>query len=116
MRILLVDDHDDTRFIMARMLQLRGYEVIQAATKSEALAKFRAEPLDLLISDLGLPDGSGHDLMAEIGPERSIKGIALSGYGMAEDVARSREAGFHLHLTKPIDFDELDRKIQQVMA
>lgn len=116
MRILLVDDHDDTRIIMGRMLKMRGYEVVEASTKAGALEILRGLPIDLLISDLGLPDGSGHDLMAEISAEKPVRGIALSGYGMAEDVARSKEAGFHMHLTKPIDFAVLDEMIQKVLA
>lgn len=116
MRILLVDDHDDTRIIMGRMLKMRGFEVVEAATKAEAIQKFREQSIDLLISDLGLPDGSGHDLMTILCSEGPVKGIALSGYGMAEDVARSREAGFQAHLIKPIDFGELDQMIQRVLA
>lgn len=115
-RILLVDDHDDTRIIVARMLKMRGYEVIGAATKKEAFDLFRAQPIDLVISDLGLPDGSGHDLMAAITAEKLTKGIALSGYGSQEDEDRSYAAGFQKHLTKPVDFTLLEQVVREVLA
>ncbi len=115
-RILLVDDHDDTRMIVARMLKMRGYDVIGAATKKEALDLFREQMVDLVISDLGLPDGSGHELMATITTEKPTKGIALSGYGSREDEERSRSAGFQKHLTKPVDFTLLEEAIREVLA
>ena len=115
-RILLVDDHDDTRMIVARMLKMRGYEVIGASTKKEALDLFREQMIDLVISDLGLPDGSGHELMETITAEKPTKGIALSGYGSEEDAARSRAVGFQKHLTKPIDFALLEEAIREVLA
>ena len=79
----------------------------------------RAEPaaadeFDLLISDVGLPDGSGLDLMKELLGRRPIKGIALTGYGMDADVRRTREAGFRRHLTKPVSFPGLQRAIQDM--
>jgi len=113
-RILLVDDHEDTRMIMGRLLGLRGYKVTEAATFREALAVAREQEFDLLVSDLGLPDGHGHDLMRTIRKERSLQGIALSGYGMESDVANSLEAGFCLHLTKPVDFLELGAAIEKI--
>jgi CheY-like chemotaxis protein len=74
----------------------------------------RAQSFDLLISDIGLPDGSGLDLIRKLLAERPIKGIALSGYGMEEDIQRSREAGFEEHLTKPINLQKLEATIQRV--
>jgi CheY-like chemotaxis protein len=67
---------------------------------------------DLMISDLGLPDGTGHDLMRQlIARKRGVKAIALSGYGMEDDVQRSRDAGFIEHLTKPVGIDRLQAAI-----
>jgi signal transduction histidine kinase len=116
LRILLVDDHDDTRMIMGRILSMRGFEVSEAASVAEAFAKFEAQPFDLVISDLGLPDGSGHDLMERMRAIRPVKGIALSGYGMETDVDRSHAAGFLKHLTKPVEMKHLDDAIREVMA
>jgi CheY-like chemotaxis protein len=70
------------------------------------------ESFDVLVSDIGLPDGSGIDLMQRLTTEHPIFGIALTGFGMEEDVRRSREVGFHHHLIKPVDLNKLDALIQ----
>jgi signal transduction histidine kinase/CheY-like chemotaxis protein len=116
LRILMVDDHDDTRMVMCRMLKARGYVMTEAGSVAEALAKFKVGEFDLVISDLGLPDGSGHELMEEILKIRPVTGIALSGYGMETDLARSQAAGFAKHLTKPVDFQALDSAIAKLSS
>ncbi len=89
------------------------YVADSLATGLELAAR---EDFDLLLSDLGLPDGSGLDLMRRVLADHpQARGIALSGYGMDEDIARSREAGFAEHLTKPINFERLEAVIAQVM-
>jgi CheY-like chemotaxis protein len=112
--LLLVDDHEDTRTVMSRMLARRGHEVVEAASLADALARYREREFDVVISDLGLPDGSGHDLMAQLRALRPVPGIALSGYGTEADIRRSREVGFDEHLTKPIDFETLAGAIESV--
>jgi two-component system CheB/CheR fusion protein len=118
LRILLVEDHPDTAEAMADLLRLMGHEVTVAGSVAEGLAAAEsmqaAGGIGLVVSDLGLPDGSGQDLMREITRRWHLKGIALSGYGMEEDVRRSREAGFARHLTKPVDLDTLRAAIRQV--
>lgn len=114
-RILLVDDHADTLAAMARLLARRGHSVRTASTVAEAVQLAAAEPLDLIICDIGLPDGSGRDVLRQLHDHRPIKAIALSGYGMETDIKRSLEAGFDLHLTKPLSFDRLVKHIQEVM-
>ena len=70
---------------------------------------------DLIVSDIGLPDGTGLDLMRKVkSAGRIVPAIALTGYGMDEDIRRSREAGFTTHMTKPIDFTKLEAMIRQV--
>lgn len=71
---------------------------------------------DLVISDIGLPDGSGYELMHALQALSSIKGIALSGYGMKADVDRSVAAGFSAHLTKPCDLSVLNSTIEKVLS
>lgn len=116
LRILLVDDHADTRISMQRLLTRRGYVVALAATCQEALSLAATQELDLVISDLGLPDGNGHDLMRSLhGKNARLTGIALSGYGMETDIQRSHEAGFAAHLTKPLDFAVLEMTIEKVL-
>lgn len=113
-KVLLVEDHADTLRVMARLLRSSGYTVSTAENIRDALRLADAEPFDLLISDLGLPDGSGHDLMRQVQAKQPIRGIALSGFGMDEDVQKSQEAGFTQHLTKPASLELLEAAIRQV--
>jgi two-component system CheB/CheR fusion protein len=116
--ILLIEDHADTAAALADLLSLLGHRVVTAASVAEGLsaAKETVEGggLDLVVSDLGLPDGSGTDLMREISSRYGLPGIALSGYGMEEDVRQSLEAGFRRHLTKPVSLQLLKTAIREV--
>jgi PAS domain S-box-containing protein len=118
LRLLFVEDHPDTAETVAELLRMMGHQVSVAGTVAEALETAGAlaanEGFDLVVSDLGLPDGSGHDLMRELVRLYNVPGIAVSGYGMEEDVRKSREAGFSLHLTKPATPQMLRDAIQQV--
>ena len=114
-RLLVVDDHQDTCLGMKMMLERRGYRVSVAHTADEAVEKAEQEEFDLLISDIGLPDRSGYDLMQELRATKSMRGIALSGFGMESDVNRARDAGFSDHLTKPINFERLQEAIQSLL-
>lgn len=114
--ILLVDDHTDTCIGMKRMLERRGYKVMTAYSADQALAKAREQEFDLVISDIGLPDRSGYDLMRELREREGLRGIALSGYGMEHDVTSSQAAGFSEHLTKPINLEQLEGSIRNVLA
>lgn len=114
-RILLVEDHVDTAAIMQRLLARRGYVVTVARTLAEAREAARAGEFDLLLSDLGLPDGSGLDLMREFSRTSKLPGIALSGYGMPDDDRKSLEAGFLDHLTKPVAMERLWSAIDRVL-
>ena len=113
-RILLVEDHEDTNRSLTRMLRRRGYEVHAAPDVRSALDIAKNTPFDVLVSDIGLPDGNGHDLLRTLRAQREVFGIALSGYGMEEDIRRSGEAGFSHHLVKPVDINKLDSIIQAV--
>jgi CheY-like chemotaxis protein len=111
-RVLLVEDHDDTRRLLSRLLRTSGCEVTAAATVADALRALEAAQFDLLLSDLGLPDGTGWDLMRQAAERYGLRGIALSGFGTEDDVRRSREAGFVAHLTKPVDLRRLDEVLR----
>jgi signal transduction histidine kinase len=115
-RVLLVDDHHDTCLGMKRMLERRGYQITIAHSAEQAVEKVRTEEFDLLISDIGLPDRSGYDLMREVRLNKRLPGIALSGFGSEEDVNQAREAGFAEHLTKPINFERLEKTIQSLLS
>jgi CheY-like chemotaxis protein len=115
-RVLVVDDHVDTCTGMKMMLERRGYRVAVAHTADQAMEQTEHEEFDLVISDIGLPDRSGYELMKELSTTKNLRGIALSGFGMENDVSRARAAGFSEHLTKPINFDRLDEAIQMLLA
>lgn len=112
--LLLVDDHPDTLRVIARLLRKRGHRVSTADSVRAALQLLSAEQFDALISDIGLPDGSGYDLMREAKLHQVLRGVAISGFGMEEDVRRSMEAGFDRHLTKPVDFGEIEKFLAEV--
>jgi PAS domain S-box-containing protein len=116
LRLLLVDDHADTRRVLSRLLSKCGHEVITADSADKALEILDGERFDALISDIGLPGTSGYELMREVIKRQSLKGIALSGLGMDEDVRRSRDAGFDYHLTKPINFRDLRSILEKISA
>jgi CheY-like chemotaxis protein len=119
LRILLVEDHADSAKVMQRLLRKAGHDVETAPSVAAALRAFEgaAAPFDLLVSDLGLPDGSGHDLMRELARRPNpVRAIALSGFGTEEDVQRSLAAGFAAHLTKPVPMATLRQMIAQVAA
>ncbi len=117
LHILLVDDHDDTRRIVSRLLTRQGHQVDLATNVKTALASLEAAPFDLLISDIGLPDGSGVEIMSAAKTRHAnIRGIVLSGFGMEEDRRRSLEAGFDYHLTKPLDFTMLQKLLVEIKA
>ena len=115
LRLLLVEDHHDTARKLRTLLERSGYAVSIANDVAGALALAGRETFDLVVSDLGLPDGSGYDVMAGLQITQPLPGIAMSGYGMDEDVHRSRAAGFAEHLVKPIDVPQLRAAIRRVM-
>jgi signal transduction histidine kinase/DNA-binding response OmpR family regulator len=117
LRLLLVEDHTDTAAMLRRLLLRRGYEVRMAESVGEALKAASDYELDVLVSDIGLPDGTGIDLiqrLAEMKGGLTFRGIALSGFGMTEDLERSRNAGFTEHLTKPVDFAILEKSLARI--
>lgn len=114
--ILLVEDHDQTGRIMSRLLSSFGYDVEWAQSVDSALRAASLRKFDLVVSDLGLPDGSGHDLMVELRRQYGLKGVAISGYGMEQDLDRSARSGFLRHLTKPVTIEKLDAAIRDVFT
>ncbi len=116
LRILLVEDHEDTNRSLTNLLRRRGHHVRSALDLQSALDLNEKEQFDVLISDLALPDGSGIDLIQTLQSKRPIFGIALTGFGMENDIRKGREAGFQHHLVKPIDLNKLDLLIQQSVS
>jgi PAS domain S-box-containing protein len=116
LRLLLVDDHADTRGVLSRLLAKSGHEVMTADSAQKALEILDTGPFDVLISDIGLPETSGYELVRQAKQRQPLAGVALSGLGMDEDVRRSLEAGFDHHLTKPINFQELQSVLGKISS
>lgn len=114
--ILLVEDHADTAKSLARLLGMIGYNVKMADSVQAAVDLAGRESFDLLLSDIALPDGDGVEVLHRLSADRPIRAIAMSGFGMEADIRRSLDAGFIEHLTKPIDFDRLERLLRQVIS
>ncbi len=110
-KILMVEDHEDTARVLRRILVKAGHEVSLANNVTDARALAAEKQFDLVISDVGLPDGSGLDLMDHLSKTYQLHGIALSGFGTDDDLAASRAAGFSEHLTKPVDWERLKSAI-----
>lgn len=115
LRILLVDDHQPTLGILTRLLSRVGHEVRPTSSVTEARQQLTEEKFDILISDLGLPDGSGMDIVRGLDGDKPVC-IALSGFGMEEDIEECLEAGFDSHVTKPVDWQHLCDTINRLMA
>jgi len=115
-RLLLVEDHSDTARALSRQLRRNGHKVEIAESLRQAIEVFDPNWFDLVVSDIGLPDGTGLELMQHIrekyGPLPPA--LALTGYGMEEDIARCRAAGFSDHLTKPVNLQKLESAIQRL--
>lgn len=113
-QILFVEDHEDTARVLSRILKNAGFDVSHAGTLAEARELAAGRRFDLLISDVGLPDGSGLELMQDLRDAQGLRGIALSGFGTEDDVAASAAAGFAAHLTKPVDWERLRAEIERL--
>jgi len=116
LRLLLVEDNEPTLEVMTTLLELAGHDVKPAPDVRTARKLAESHPFDLVVSDLGLPDGNGFDLMVELRDRYGLKGIAVSGFGMEEDLRRSRASGFLEHLVKPVDIDKLKAALARAAA
>ena len=116
LRILLVDDHPDTGATLKRLLTLRGHTVTVARDIHSAMETAKRGQFDLLISDVGLPDGSGLELITRLRAKSGIRGIAISGFGMNRDIEKSINAGFSEHLVKPVNLERLEAAIEHAMS
>lgn len=111
LRILLVEDSEDAAEMMSELLALMGYECTVASRVGIARRLLGQQDFDVLLCDMGLPDGDGIDVLKDFDTSRGQMAIAITGYGMQQDIQRSIAAGFSEHMTKPIDFDRLERAL-----
>ena len=107
LQILVVEGHGDTRRILAGLLGHFGHSISAADTVKSAMAFLKAKRFDAVVSDLGLPDGSGYDVIREAKRRQHLTGVALTARGEWDDVQQGRAAGFDYHLIKPVDFSQL---------
>jgi PAS domain S-box-containing protein len=110
LRILVVDDNEDSREMMALLLSMKGHAILQAKDALSAIDIARENALDAIISDIGLPGLDGYHIARTLRNERGLEGlclIALTGYGAAADQKEARDAGFDHHFVKPVDMDDL---------
>jgi CheY-like chemotaxis protein len=115
--VLLVEDHEPTRLTLTQLLLHRRYKVTSASSIAQARSIVeKNKKIHLLISDIGLPDGSGYDLMREFKEKFGANGIALTGHGTEQDIAHSQASGFTTHLTKPVRIESLENALAVALA
>lgn len=113
--IFVVEDHSDTRKCICSYLEGMGHTIHAATTMKEALEKLSAVRCDLLVSDIGLPDGDGCELLRNAQLPSAVYAVAVSGFGMGADRVKSKAAGFHRHLLKPFGHEELDAMVRDAV-
>jgi two-component system CheB/CheR fusion protein len=107
LRIFLVENHQDTVKYIRLYLEYSGHTVLTAPDMATALCQVPESRCDVLISDIGLPDGDGWALLQKLGSDRPRFAIAISGYGSRNDQKKSGAAGYNRHLVKPFSPDAL---------
>ena len=113
LNILMIEDHVDTAEVMAQLIRTLDHDVTTVGRVDDALAATQLQEFDLVISDVGLPDGTGLDFVSSVRRHSQVPAIALTGYGSDDDVRRCLAAGFTAHLTKPVNFSQLEVLIQR---
>jgi CheY-like chemotaxis protein len=116
LRILVVEDHGETLEVLSRPLSHLGHEILVADCMQSALEIVQSKEFDVVLCDIGLPDGSGYDVISQAKRKQPVKGVALTGFDRDEDIRRGKEAGFDFHLTKPVDFHELRTVLGQIAS
>ncbi|MEX3632937.1 response regulator [Paraburkholderia sp. BR14320] len=110
--VLLIEDHADTADVMAQLMRGLGHQVTVVGRIDDALAATQLQSFDLVVSDVGLPDGTGLDFIEAFRERSDVPAVALTGFGTDEDVRRCLSAGFTSHLTKPVNFGQLEAMIE----
>ena len=118
--VLLIEDHADTAYILSRIMKRAGYRVTTADTVKGAInaadhASTSSDPIDLVVSDLGLPDGSGLDAMRHLSARYGLRGIALTGFDVTDSADENRAAGFNKSMTKPVDLEVFLSEVAEML-
>lgn len=114
-QLLVVDDHADELFALAKLLRFAGYDVKTADGCQSAIEVAERNRIDLVLCDVGLWDGDGCDLFQELRMKYDLEGIAVTGFGGKDDVQRCLDANFRSHVLKPVVFDNLLNCIADVL-
>jgi CheY-like chemotaxis protein len=114
LRLLVVEDHIDSAEMLAELLEHNGHTVRVATNVHDAIAIANEETFDVVVSDVGLPDASGYELMQHLRKHFAMKGIAMTGSGRDSDIAAGRAAGFSMHLTKPVTMSRLEQALEEL--
>jgi CheY-like chemotaxis protein len=113
--ILLVDDHKDSLDLLARLLRRCGHTVETATRVDDAVRAVEQQRFDILVSDIGLPDGSGTEIMRALHAQQGAPGVALTGHGEEHYARACEDAGFAAHLLKPVVFDRLVKTMESIL-
>ena len=113
LRVFIVENHEDTRYLLGLLLEQLGHTVASAGSVGEALDLIPDSSSDMLISDVGLPDGDGWELLVRLGEGRPPYAVAMSGFGMSSDRARSLAVGYRHHLLKPVEPQQLEHLLDE---
>lgn len=113
LRVLIVEDNEDTKALLKRYLARLGYTIFVAGTVSSGLQTMRSQEIDVLISDIGLPDGNGWEMVESASKALPSYAIAMSGFGSLKDQEKSARLGFRHHLIKPFQLDELKLMLRE---
>jgi DNA-binding response OmpR family regulator len=111
MKVLLVEDHADTRLVLEMLLNRCGCQTVTAKSLKDARARLKGTSFDIVISDLNLPDGDGLDLVREAKQTHKLKAIAVTGRASEEECDQGLKAGVDCYLTKPIDYQQLKKAL-----
>jgi len=113
LRVFIVENHEDTRYLLGLLLEQLGHTVASVGSVGEALDLIPDSNSDMLISDVGLPDGDGWELLVRLGEDRPPYAVAMSGFGMSSDRARSLAVGYRHHLLKPVEPQQLEHLLDE---
>jgi two-component system CheB/CheR fusion protein len=107
LKVLVVDDHHDTAVLTTRILTSIGHYVLRAESCAKALEIVKANQIDVVVTDIAMPDGDGCDLLDDILAHYPVLGVAFTGYASTADQLRFKKAGFTHVITKPADIDAI---------
>ena len=114
-RLLIVEDNKDAIAILKIVLEKKGFDTILAPNARSGVEVGTINDFDLLLCDIGLPDGNGMDVLRELRQQKDFPAIAFTALTMPSDIISQMEAGFDLHIAKPFHFSDLLDAINKLL-